>query len=367
MGVDFGMNDQRAHRGRFRANQLGLTIPVLTAVVVAAALVAFHEAPGHGRRQWGVNVLVADNCYQAAAAWKKTATNEIRSVTSLGANSIAFAFPFYTKDIHASSVFTQNRCPPHHLPRTSPSPARLAVLVRAAHRAGLDVMLRPLLDEMHLAKWRGAIAPKSEAAWFVSYAEVLRPYLQMAEKYKVERFGISAELNSLAKSEYWSPLVKFARKFYSGRLVQVATWPPSGRSRIGGTSFGVDAYPRLRHLNPSASVAQIRSGWDTYLHDHRLPSGTPLYEVGIKAVNGAYALPSNFGRPHATFNEQVQANWFTAACTFVKSHNLGGFYVWGPDIRFNHGNLMSKPLPKKGSQLQPAAQAAVRKCFQDRG
>ena len=94
MGVDFGMNDQRAHRGRFRANQLGLTIPVLTAVVVAAALVAFHEAPGHGRRQWGVNVLVADNCYQAAAAWKKTATNEIRSVTSLGANSIAFAFPF---------------------------------------------------------------------------------------------------------------------------------------------------------------------------------------------------------------------------------------------------------------------------------
>jgi hypothetical protein len=359
------MNDQRARRGH-RANQLGLTIPILAVVVVAAAFVAFREAPGGGARQWGVNVIVSDNCFQKAKSWEATAKNEIKSVTSLGANSIAFAFPFYTASLNNNRVFTQNRCPARHFPRTSPSAARLAVLVRAANAAGLDVMLRPLLDETNLVKWRGALAPENEEAWFASYTKVLRPYLQMAQQYKVARFSISGELNSLVRSKYWPRFVKAARKIYSGRLIQATTWPTGSHTHIGGTAFGVDAYPRLKHLEPSASVTQILKGWDALLHDHRIPSRTPLYEVGIKAVNGAYNLPSDFSRPHAKFNEQVQAKWFTAACKFVNAHDLGGLYVWGPDIRFNHGNLMSKPEPKKGSQLQPAAQAAVRKCFQDR-
>jgi hypothetical protein len=346
-----------------------MIILAIIAVVAAIGVGAFLAFSGGNRAalpERGVNVYVTDDCALSASEWQATATNQVNSVKSLGANSIALAFPFYMDGINASSVVMSDRCPSTvdaGAPlRLTVSPERLAVLVRTAHTAGLQVVLRPLLDEANLTKWRGVIAPKDEQAWFASYGRDLKPYLQMAQTNDVEQFSVSGELNSLAGSRYWPPLIESARRLYSGQLGFATTWPVGGTTEHpDGSILGIDAYPRLPSTKDSASVTEVLAGWNEALRSQPLPSGVTLYEVGINAIAGAYAFPSRVAQ--GSFDQQIQANWFAAACRFAESHKLGGLYFWGPDLRFNRGRLTSAPEPTAPFQLQPAAQAAIRECF----
>jgi hypothetical protein len=343
------------------------TIVALVAATAVVGVIAFSSRSARATlRTKGVNVYLTDDCSLSASEWQTTATNAVDSVKSLGANAIALAFPFYMDSINANSVVMSDRCPSAAdataPPRNTVSPERLAVLVQKAHAAGLDVVLRPLLDEANLTKWRGVIEPTDESAWFASYGDQLRPYLRMAQTNKVEQFSVSGELNSLAASRYWPALIASVRRLYSGRLVFATTWPVGGTTaHPSGSIVGIDAYPRLASTKDSASASEVLAGWNDALRTESIPNGATLYEVGINANDGAYALPSAIAQ--GAFNEQVQANWFTAACEFVKTHKLGGIYFWGPDIRFNHGKLTPQPEPKAPFQLQPATQAAIRECF----
>jgi hypothetical protein len=53
--------------------------------------------------------------------------------------------------------------------------------------------------------------------------------------------------------------------------------------------------------------------------------------------------PGNQGRSQVEPLVRSQANWFTAACRFAKTHNLGGIYFWGAFLAFNSGNLLTQP------------------------
>ena len=108
-------------------------------------------------------------------------------------------------------------------------------------------------------------------------------------------------------------------------------------------------------------VSQLLAGWNDALRTAPIPNGATMYEVGIPAIDGAYGFPSRVTQ--GAFSQQIQANWFAAACRFVQSHKLRGIYFWGPDFWFNHGRLMSEPDATVPFQLQPAAQTAIRACF----
>jgi hypothetical protein len=340
---------------------------VVVLVVGVVAIVAFAGGSSpEALSEKGVNVYVTDDCSLGAKDWQAVAQNQVNGITSLGANSIALAYPFYTESITADRVLMSDRCasnPGGAAPlQNTVSPERLAVLVRAAHAAGLKVVLRPLLDETNLTKWRGVLAPANEQAWFASYGKALEPYLRMAKAERVEQFSVSGELNSLAGSKYWPALIKSAHDLYGGKLVFATTWPVGGTTaHPDGSVIGIDAYPRLPNAKDTASATEVLAGWNAALRTQALPKGAVLYEVGINANNGAYALPSQVAL--GAFNEQVQANWFTAACRFAKAQKLAGIYFWGPDLRFNSGNLTSQPVPTSPFQLQPSAQTAIRECF----
>jgi hypothetical protein len=339
-----------------------LSLPVVVALVAGAAFTtAAPVGAASALKLKGISVFVTDSCPRPAAAWQALATSNMRSVKALGANSVALSFPYYTASVTSNSVFVANTCPNSNPPRLSPSPARLAVIVKAAHKLHLRVSLRPLLDEAHLAKWRGAITPRNATAWFKSYRSVLAPYLRMAKTTKAEEFGIMGELNSLAGNPNWVPTVSFARHLYPGKLLVVPTWPRGPSNHARGTTWGVDAYPRLPHAKPDATPAQLLAGWNSALKQTKLPAGVTLYEVGINAVDGAYAFPSVYNQ--GAFDQQIQVNWFTAACNFVKSHNFGGLYYWGQWFEANGGNLLTQPNPGAATQIQPNSQPLIRKCF----
>ncbi len=351
----------------------GLAVVVLLAVIglLVATVLTTSTSSGAPSPQYGVNVYVTDNC-QTPAAWHENAVNQMKGIKSLGANAVAIAFPFYTAGLNASSVFTANQCNGPDQPAIdpqSPSPARVAVLVRAAQAQGLQVLLRPLLQENNFhGEWRGDIQPASRPAWFVSYKSVMKPYLEMAQANKVARFTISLELASLSKSDQWLSVIPFARKLYTGQLVFATSWraslPHGGGEVHKHTSVAIDAYPGIPNAAPTASVAQLLSGWDSYLAAR--PFGTAdrnvtIDEAGIEATDGSYATPYLY--VSGAFDQTIQADWFAAACQFSKDHKLGGIYFWGPLFDYNSGNLMRQPDPSQRSELQPATQAAIRACF----
>ena len=328
--------------------------------------------PGVTVPQHGIAIYATDSC-QSADAWQQEATNEMRGIKSLGANSVSIAFPFYVTGPATNSVFAADLCgEPVAVPVAlqSPSPARLAVLVHAAESVGLQVMLRPLMDESNLDvfdNWRGGIKPTNPAAWFASYESVLKPYLEMAQANKVALFAISSELTSLATSGEWRSAIEQALKLYSGQVVFDSSWnvDPSPGDVHKGTAVAQDAYPLLRKLTTTSTVAQILAAWNNYLLVKPLPAAAgrvTFDEVGIAAVDGDYAAPydSPIG---AVFNQSIQANWFAAACEFAKAHKLEGLYFWGPNLPYHQGSLMTQPDPTQPTELQPAAQSVIRSCF----
>ena len=244
---------------------VGLLISTVLATPGSAATIS----SGSTTAQHGVNVYVQENG-ESAAQWQADATNEMKGIKSLDANAVAIAFPFYTPSLDANCVYadTANGCDESASDpaSASPVPARVAVLVKTAQRAGLHVLLRPLMDQDDLGPdyWRGDIDPTSRTNWFKSYESMMQPYLEMANTDKVTGFTISLELASLATATQWPSVITWAKKLYRGQMVFATSWRGSDRGGKGevhaGTSVGMDSYPGFKQATPSWSVAQLLAG-----------------------------------------------------------------------------------------------------------
>jgi hypothetical protein len=325
--------------------------------------------------QYGVNVYVTDTC-ASSPTWQATANNESSGIKSLGANTIAIAFPFYTASLNSNSVFAANQCPGSSDPDPavspqSPTAARVAVLVKSAQAHGLHVLLRPELNEVDLRpKWRGVIAPTNTTAWFASYQSMMKPYLQMAQTDKVTRFDISVELSSMAGAKQWASAITADRKLYTGQLVFDGDWVGPGSGSVGlaphaNTAWAVDTYPKVTKSTPSSSVSQLLGQWNSLLAAQKFPvsgASATIDEVGIIAQDGAYANPSTF--TGGTFDPKIQANWFSASCQFMKAHKFAGVYFWGPEFSYNSGKLPTTSDSTHPTELQPQAQSAIKACFE---
>ena len=63
------------------------------------------------------------------------------------------------------------------------------------------------------------------------------------------------------------------------------------------------------------------------------------------------------------FNQTIQINWFTAACSFMKQHKMKGIYFWGPWLANSDGAMLTKPDAAKASDIQPKAATEIKRCF----
>jgi hypothetical protein len=323
--------------------------------------------------QRGIDTYFTYGC-QAIGTIKKWAETEVAQFKALGANSIGIGFPLFTTSMTSNDVFAWTSCWEARTYRTPP-PWVIAVVVQIAHAAGLKVFLRPLIDQENLAaqnpfNWRGKLRPTNVSLWFAKYFYTLRPYLQMAQREKVQYFAIQTELDSLADLSDWTSLIAKSKLQYSAGDLEVSySWDTSAEKVLRAhTIFGFDAYPKMPAFGVSATPNQLLSGWN-FLLLHRpsyavpnLPAAT-ISEIGIAALDGAYAHPASGGTPGEQFNQQIQANWFTAACAFMTEHKLQGIYFWGPWLGRDHGSLPTGPDRAHTINIQPVAQRAIKRCF----
>src|SRR6185436_17265999 len=112
--------------------------------------------------------------------------------------------------------------------RLSPSLSATADAIRAARRAGLEVMLFPIV---RLAaprsdrEWRGTLAPDDVDAWFASYLDVLGDLAAVAGLTGATRLAIGSELSSLdGDLPRWAKVIERIRAVFPGTLLYSANW-----------------------------------------------------------------------------------------------------------------------------------------------
>jgi hypothetical protein len=355
----------------------------LTAVVLASLMgsvvsaTAAQGASPHATKPppyvFGINTYLTYNC-QTAAQINQSATTEVKQYKALHANSIAIAFPLYTASLTSNSVVAIDSCTNDN--EQTPPAYIVGDVVKVAHHYGLSVLLRPLIDQKNLfsqspGAWRGELNPSDLSQWFQSYLTTLQPYFQMAQADRVEHFAIQTELDSLADLPNWTTAISTAHGMYKGNLVFDYSWDtPAVKVARAGTTLALDTYPKVS-APITDTPAQLTAQWNHLLTTrtyYRVPtiSKVTIDEIGIAAQDGAYGQPYK-GQltPTSTykFNQTIQVNWFTAACSFMKQHKMKGIYYWGPWLATSNGAMLSKPNPNKPSNIQPLAQSALRRCF----
>ena len=286
---------------------------------------------------------------------------------TLHANTVTVSFPIWTKSARSNVVFAGTDPVAGHA--STPSPARLDLLLKALTARGLSVRLRPLINEGALelkSTWRGKLAPRNLDRWFAAYEATITPYAVLAEEDHLASFVVQAELQSLGGSPHWSSLISTLAGRFSGDLQWDSTWGihgGPGYTAKPGTSFAVDAYPEM-HLKSTATVSQLATGWAKYLARNPLPappSATVLQEVGILAATKMYAQPFLHAPPrHAVFSPETQARWFTAACQFAKRFGFKGISF---NTMYLTNPILTQDDPDHPQFLQPAGLAAVSQCF----
>lgn len=321
----------------------------------------------------GIDTYFTYNC-QTANQIQQYAATEVAQYKALGATSIGIGFPVYTSSVTSNKVYAEYSCPSTKY--QSPPPGILAIVVQAAHAAGLQVLIRPMVDQENLfaeanGDWRGVLRPKNVGLWFDNYWSMLKPYLEMAQNMHVEDVVLETELDSLAHYSNWAGIIRISRQVYAGTLIWNYSWNTAARKVLRRyTSFGIDAYPKVG-LPATATPRQLVRQWNSLLETHTaylVPNiaATTINEIGIPAQNGAYSAPWKGAlQPLSShkFNQQIQANWFTAACMFVKQHKMRGIYFWGPWLTAHQGSMYTAPNPSQPSNIQPQGAAAIKACF----
>lgn len=354
------------------AATMSLAFGLASASAIPGGASTLNRAPAATTFQYGMDTLVLDGC-QDGITWNRVATTEAKAFKKLGANTVGITFPMYTDSKTSNNFYGKLSCNPAQDFHT-PSTARLAVVIDAAHAAGLKVLLRPFLDQANLINqsifnWRGNIKPSSPSAWFKNYTNSLLPYLRMAQRHHVEHFAISTELESMATFHNWAAVITTARHVYRGNLVFTFSWVKNkSEVRPNFTTPGMDTYPSLPSLSNSSTPGQVLAAWNAHLTStDPLPwiSKVADDEVGIPAQNNAYKEPyaNYFPLSSNPFNQTIQANWFTAACAFAKQHKMKGIYFWGSILTDHGGALLSAPNPSATGEIQPLSQKAIRACF----
>jgi hypothetical protein len=222
----------------------------------------------------------------------------------------------------------------------------LGALVRAAHAAGLRVMVKPHLEMRRFEAQSAAgehlqhnrIAMRSEEdwrTWFSSYAAYILPYAREARAAGADLFCVGREMDStvVRREADWRALVARVRSEFPGPLTYSAnfdTW--EGVGLWDALDFiGVSAYfPLSGRKDPTP--ADLEAGWDRALAPLERASrrwGRPvlLTEAGFPSIPAAARAPWREERTAA--DVWLQARCYEATLRAVSRRPwIEGAFFW---------------------------------------
>jgi hypothetical protein len=287
----------------------------------------------------GVDLYALDNYSRARVeAYGKRTLHYIKYV--LRANAVGIVWNFYAPNPYEDIVESTS---------ATLTANNVGILTRIATQDHLLVEYRPLiLVNGATSQWEGSISPYQAAGWFNNYYRAELPYLRMAQLLGVREFVTETELMRLnSSSPLWSSFFARVARVYHG-VISFGAWDGNYFGAAPGTQFqtatpqllpakyvGMDMYWHM-NLKASATSAEVAAAWEALFGKVPLAvlRRTAIDETGIQARVGAYTNPQALDRPGA-LSEQVQANWFTAACATVQRYHMRGVFFFKVDLTDN--------------------------------
>jgi len=308
----------------------------------------------------GVNLYVSQS-YPLAQAQAYGERDLKYIAKTLDLHAVAICWDYNVPGLHANTVTAP-------APLT-PSMAVIQELTNIAKSYGLKVEYRAVFAIDRSNDRTQSIAPTNMKNWLASLLKTETPALKLAQSEHVTAFVAGTEMASIDGSPLWKTFFTSAAKLYKGSL-SYATW--GGRPGTGGffgsktwplpptSLIGVTAYPSVK-LPPTASVASLTKAWVTFLkfQPAAVLHRTAIDEVGIPALDGAYADPWNWIDPTGKADPAIQANWFDAACRAAGTVGVSALYFWAVNLVDDPANPYKSPVKFENNK---AAEGAIRTC-----
>jgi hypothetical protein len=237
-------------------------------------------------------------------------------------NAVALAFPNCIKNTHDDAL---DPFSPYLV-----SNDLLISLIKEAHKEGLFVLLKPMLNTLS-GDWRAYInfldsEELCEPKWsifFANYEKYLVRYAKIAEENKVEMLLVGCELVSCErKTTYWKHLIASVRKYYRGLVSynadkydeeNVNYWEDC--DAISSSAY----YPEAT-LNENLDRVQIICD--------KFDKPYFMAEAGCPTRMGSEKIPNDWTH-QGSYSEETQYNYFQSLFDSINKHPfVRGFFIW---------------------------------------
>lgn len=238
-----------------------------------------------------------------------------------------------------------------HGAQDTPTPESVSRGIEQAHRMGYHVYVFPTITVDANHAWAGSIAYSDNTltrAWFESYWQVLKPYVQACARAGCERFSIGNEYEGLERSsaDAWHQLLQKVHRVYSGQIVynmnfssQLKYAVPSWMSDPLLRAIGVSSYYSLTTDEVSISPKRLPALWKSRVQAHldKLSTevGKPVFisEIGYRDTNYAGYRPYQ-GVDDGRRDDQMQGALYNAALEDIATdHQIDGIFIWAWSVQ----------------------------------
>jgi hypothetical protein len=222
----------------------------------------------------------------------------------------------------------------------TPSPQTLRTTIRAAHAAGLRVLLFPIVhvDASQSTDWRGRIrfdAGAPREAWWSSYRAFIAAMATVADEEHVARFSVGSELLGVESDRaHWAALIAEVRSRYHGRLLYSANWDHFDEVPFWDLvdEAGVTAYFELTRTR-SPDLDPLIAAWQARLPSlaafaRRVHRPLVLTEVGYPSLAGANVRPWEEPRDAPVDLEEQRLCYAAFRATAGRAPFIDGAYFW---------------------------------------
>lgn len=274
-------------------------------------------APQHGITLWG---------WTPTAYAEPAALSALDGIAATGAGWVTLV-PMWFQPTPDSSRITPD-------PAVTTSDSALASAVRAAHKRGLEVTIKPQVDVLD-GSWRGDIRPADSAAWFTSYAAMLDHYARLGSALGVRQLVVGTELVGVSdQTAAWTRLIAATRVVFGGLLTYAAL--PFEYDRIEFWRrldlIGVNAYWPLADRG-TTNVAALQQAWvphvralEAFAQSQQRP--VLLTEAGYASQAGTATDPSSWTLSRIAAPREQAAAYEALFLSFEGRPWFAGVHWW---------------------------------------
>lgn len=282
----------------------------------------------------------------------------------LKADAVGIVWNFYAANLYSNAIGATD---------ATLSASNVGILTKIATQDHLLVEYRPLILVPSTPNhWEGQINPYPPAEWFNSYYQAELPYLRMAQQLGVREFVTASEMQDLNSSPLWPSFFAAVSHVYHG-VISYASWDGNYFGSAPGAGFrvarpallptkylGMDMYWHM-NLRAAATTVEVTAAWEALFGtvSPAVLRRTAIDETGIQARDGAYSNPQALNAPGIP-SDQVQVNWFTAACATVNRYHMRGVFFFKVDLADNPAHPAKSLSTFEGRE----GAAAISECAQ---